>query len=93
MKSCPWCAEYVPDDAVSCSACARPLTTQQGGEPAHVVVTDVRMPFWSMVVFMVKWAIASIPAAFIIVLVSVFAWAFAWTVFMGFMRGSGNYLP
>jgi len=28
----------------------------------RVVVTDIKMPFWSMVVFMVKWAIAAIPA-------------------------------
>lgn len=32
----------------------------------RVMVTDVRMSFWSMVVFMVKWAIASIPAFFIL---------------------------
>jgi hypothetical protein len=31
----------------------------------RVVVTDIRMPFWSMVVFMVKWVFASIPAMFI----------------------------
>lgn len=30
-----------------------------------VVVTDIRMPFWSMVLFMVKWVFASIPAMFI----------------------------
>lgn len=30
--------------------------------PRHVIVTDVRMPFGSMVIFMVKWALASIPA-------------------------------
>jgi hypothetical protein len=36
-----------------------------------VVVTDVRMPFWSMVVFMVKWAIAAIPAMIILVFVVV----------------------
>jgi hypothetical protein len=28
----------------------------------EVVVTDIRMPFASMVAFMVKWAIASVPA-------------------------------
>ena len=32
----------------------------------NVVVTDVRMPFVSMVVLMVKWAIASIPALIIL---------------------------
>lgn len=32
----------------------------------EVVITDIRMPFWSMVVFMVKWAIAAIPAIIIL---------------------------
>ena len=34
----------------------------------NVTITDIKMPFGSMVEFMVKWAIASIPA-FIILLV------------------------
>lgn len=34
----------------------------------HVVVTDVQMPFGSMVSFMVKWIIASIPAVLIILI-------------------------
>lgn len=33
----------------------------------EVTVTDVRMPFGSMVVFMVKWAVAAIPALAILV--------------------------
>ena len=33
-----------------------------------VVVTDIKMPFGSMVVFMVKWVIASIPAFIILVI-------------------------
>ena len=32
----------------------------------EVVVIDIRMGFGSMVVFMVKWALASIPAVFIL---------------------------
>ena len=32
----------------------------------EVVVTDVKMRFWSMVVFMVKWTVASIPAFIIL---------------------------
>jgi len=32
----------------------------------EVVVTDIRMPFTSMVTFMVKWAIAAIPAMVIL---------------------------
>ena len=34
-----------------------------------VVVTDIKMPFESMVIFMVKWAFASIPAVIILGLV------------------------
>jgi hypothetical protein len=33
---------------------------------AKVVVTDIRIPFGSMVVLMVKWAIATIPALVIL---------------------------
>jgi hypothetical protein len=39
-------------------------------EEQKVVVTDIRMPFWSMVVFMVKWVFASIPAMVIFSLVA-----------------------
>ena len=34
----------------------------------EVVITDIKMPFWSMVMFMVKWAIAAIPAIIILTL-------------------------
>ena len=50
-----------------------PLQPQTGRHPDHgataidVVVTDIRMPFTSMVAFMVKWAIASIPAAIVLI--------------------------
>ena len=40
----------------------------QNIEGSAVVVTDIKMSFMSMVVFMVKWVIASIPA-FIILMV------------------------
>lgn len=33
---------------------------------SSVTVVDIKMPFLSMVVFMVKWAIASIPALIIL---------------------------
>ena len=35
-------------------------------EIKHVIITDIRMRFWSMVWFMVKWVIASIPAIVIL---------------------------
>jgi hypothetical protein len=33
-----------------------------------VVVTDIKIPFTSMVVLMVKWAVATIPALIILIL-------------------------
>ena len=35
-------------------------------ENKEMVVVDIRMPFWSMVTFMIKWAIAAIPAIIIV---------------------------
>ncbi len=32
----------------------------------EVVVTDIKIPFWSMVVLLVKWTIAAIPAVAIL---------------------------
>ena len=50
-------------------------------EKSKVIVSDFNMPFISMVIFMVKWAIASIPAIIIIwilfmLLISIFGSSF-----------------
>ena len=37
---------------------------------SHVTVRDFDMPFMSMVVFMIKWALASIPAMIIIAIMA-----------------------
>lgn len=51
----------------------------------HVTVVDIRMPFGSMVVFMVKWAIASIPAFLILMLLV--------GVIMTFLGAVGGFWP
>lgn len=48
----------------------------QTQETSGVTVTDIRMPFLSMVFFMVKWVIASIPAFFILIILGVLTTAF-----------------
>lgn len=53
----------------------------------RIVVTDIRMPFLSMVIFMVKWAIASIPALFILFALA----SFALMLFGGMMGGIVRY--
>ena len=52
----------------------------------RVVVTDIRMPFWSMVRFMVKWAIAAIPALIILAVIG----AALSALFTGFVFHSGS---
>ena len=44
------------------------------GNGQNVIVTDIHMPFFSMVIFMVKWALASIPAIIILMLIVSLAW-------------------
>jgi hypothetical protein len=36
----------------------------------EVVVIDVKIPFWSMVVLLVKWSIAAIPALIILAILA-----------------------
>ena len=42
-------------------------------EKREVVVTDVKIPFLSMVVLMVKWAVAAIPALIILLVIGAVA--------------------
>jgi hypothetical protein len=48
-----------------------PYSSISGSHIQQVVVTDIHMPFGSMVGFMVKWAIASIPALIILILIGI----------------------
>lgn len=53
-----------------------------------VVVVDVQMRFWSMVIFMVKWVFASIPAFIIVAAISAVIWGIA----LGVLGGASNSL-
>jgi len=44
------------------------------GSSRNVIVTDIHMPFLSMVIIMVKWALASIPAIIILMLIASLFW-------------------
>jgi hypothetical protein len=50
-------------------------------ERQEVIVRDIQMPFGSMVVFMVKWTIASIPALVILVILGMIVAAVLGAVF------------
>jgi len=68
---------------------AIPFNTQQATAPQKVDVNDIDMKFWSMVVFMIKWAFASIPAVIVLMAVG-FAIAF---VFVLIAAALGASLP
>ena len=54
----------------------------------EVVVVDVKIPFTSMVILLVKWAIAAIPAVIIlIVLVGIISTIFGGVFHWGMWRG------
>lgn len=48
---------------------AKPPSTSHETLPARVVVVDFGMPMGSMIAFMFKWAIASIPAFILLLIV------------------------
>lgn len=52
----------------------------------QVVVTDIRMPFLSMMIFMIKWVIASIPAFIILSILG----GIVTTILGMFMQGMGH---
>lgn len=56
-------------------------------EKQKVIVTDIKMSFWSMVMFMVKWTIASIPAFIILVVILITSFAIVYTVLQKVMPG------
>lgn len=54
----------------------RTTAEQESDEAPGVKIVDIRMPFASMVVLMVEWALAAIPALLILVLVRMMAAGF-----------------
>lgn len=68
ITACPDCSGLVSTRAVVCPHCGRPFEHRY-----HAVsVMDIRMRFESMVWFMVKWILATIPAVIILALVGWF---------------------
>ncbi len=56
----------------------------------EVTVVDIKMPFMSMVIFMVKFAIASIPAFFILSLLFMLLGSIFGGIFGGMFHGMGG---
>jgi len=60
-----------------------------GSETREVVVVDVKIPFWSMVVLLVKWSIAAIPAVIILITLAAIMSALLGGVFHWNWTGKG----
>lgn len=65
-KACPECDGRISPRASLCPHCGEPLSPSKS---IAVAVRDVEMPFNSMVMFMTKWAFASVPAILLISLI------------------------
>ena len=79
---CPNCNNTnIQADATECGECGYVFKGYEESTPEgvtgvasksnnqNVTITDIKMPFGSMVEFMVKWVIASIPAFIILFLI------------------------
>jgi hypothetical protein len=63
------------------------LGRRSAAEAMDVYVTNVTMPFWAMVGFMIKWSIAAIPAGIILLVLTAMAWAVLAGLFGGALLG------
>ena len=67
---CRECAQGVSAYAPACPRCGFPNPGGNGDRPLRVEVRDVDMKMGSMVTFMVKWSVASIPALIILFMIA-----------------------
>jgi hypothetical protein len=76
---CPKCSTPIPKYQLSPEGVVEQGNVQSQSQTvaekkiiSSVVVVDIQMPFGSMVTFMVKWVLASIPAIVILFVIGVF---------------------
>ena len=75
LGQCPDCEGNVSSSAAFCPHCGYAV-----GKTLKTAIYDVRMPFGSMVVFMVQWAIAAIPALIILTVLGFVVFAILLTI-------------
>lgn len=72
LLKCSGCGAEVTPGPATCPQCGTSLKTAVPVQPPgaserlHVIVTDVRIPFWSMANLLITWALAATPALFIL---------------------------
>ena len=85
-KECPNCKVSVSDIAADCECGYKFVgyedkTLDKSKSENYVIIKDVQMSFGSMVEFMVKWSIASIPAMIILMIIGFLVSAFIVGIF------------
>jgi hypothetical protein len=58
------------NDGASYNRETQTMATQPTHAPGErIVITDIDIPFWRLVVILVKWALAAIPATIVVMLI------------------------
>jgi len=70
LVACPECQKEISQYARWCPQCGH---VRISSAPLRADVTDIEMGFGSMIVFMLKWSIAAIPALIILGVLVAFA--------------------
>ena len=94
---CPKCKITCPPDTVRCE-CGHIFKSDPSHykKPVHisptqeVTIKDIDMSFGNMIVFMVKWALASIPAMIIIAFVIIIIFVLAGGMLKGLLGVAGT---
>jgi hypothetical protein len=66
------------------------MSDQPPTAPHRVAIADIRIPFWRLVFFMIKWMFASIPALIIFALLCVVIWLALAGSLLGILSLLGN---
>lgn len=71
LIACPECTKQVSSFAPYCPGCGCPIKSEadRPASQSGIIIDDINMQFGSMVAFMIKWVLASIPALIILFII------------------------
>jgi hypothetical protein len=67
------------------------MSVQPPAAPHRVAIADIQIPFWRLVVIMIKWMFAAIPALIIFWIIIGFATLAFWGTIASLFFGMTNY--
>jgi hypothetical protein len=78
LQACRECSQQVSSEATTCPHCGVPRPAGGGPsfssttKPERVTLTDIAIPYWDLVGFILKWVFASIPVALMFLVIYLF---------------------